>query len=50
MRADQEHWSSAPFLTSSRGNPPPLTSTNFTVQDDGEWAWQLVGVVKRSES
>lgn len=35
MRADQEHWSSAPFLTSSRGNPPPLTSTNFTVQDDG---------------
>ena len=36
MRLDQEQRGSAPYHTSSRGIPPPLVTTNFTVVDDGE--------------
>jgi protein transport protein SEC24 len=35
MRLDQEQRGSAPYHTSSRGIPPPLVTTNFTVVDDG---------------
>lgn len=37
MKADQEQRGGAtPYRTSTRGVPPPLVSTQFTVQDDGE--------------
>ena len=36
MQLDQEQRGSAPYHTSSRGIPPPLVTTNFTVVDDGE--------------
>lgn len=35
MKLDQEQRGSTPYLTSTRGIPPPLVTTDFTVQDDG---------------
>jgi protein transport protein SEC24 len=35
MKLDQEQRGAVPFRTSTRGIPPPLVTTNFTVFDDG---------------
>lgn len=46
MEADQEQRGGVPFLTSSRGVPPPLVTTHYRVQDDGMnvWVWHLYTV------
>ncbi len=36
MAADQEAKGGVPFLTSTRGSAPPLVTTQFRAQDDGE--------------
>ena len=36
MKTDQEQRGNPPYQTSTRGIPPPLVSTDFTVHDDGE--------------
>lgn len=41
MKTDQElRGGATPYRTSTRGAPPPLVSTEFIVQDDGEY-WQM---------
>ena len=42
MKLDQDQRGSAPFHTSTRGVPPPLVTTDFTVIDDGEQRVNLI--------
>ena len=36
MKSDRDQHGSVPYRTSTRGVPPPLITTDFTVQDDGK--------------